>query len=555
MIIARGYQKEALDAILKNWNDGVTRQLVSLPTGCGKTVIFGLVVAKLKLPTLIIAHREELLYQAKQTLNRICPDADTGILKAGERGGLESDICIASVQTATRHTEELSKRNFKVLICDEAHHSVAGSYTKIFRDLGFMDGQPDRLLLGVTATAYRGDGVGLDNVFEKIVFERSILKMIKDRYLSDIRGLEVSTNHDISGVTTMAGDFSSNELSSAIDTPERNALIADTYLELGEDRRGVAFCVKVDHALHLAAAFRERGIACEAVYGNMDSDERQDVLKRFADNKLQILTNVGVLTEGWDAPDLSLILMARPTKSKGLFIQCVGRGLRLAPNKRDCLLIDFVDTARNHKLCGFGTLAGTEYLKATDGRTLLEIAEAEGILIPSDLGTPIINIIDLFESSDYVWHRRGNNYKLNLPNNQSLWCFAAVDGSGYIPMFLSGLGDAFCLTDKILPVDYAIGCCEDYVRRLYKSNLFFLKQAEWRGEPATAKQISLLRNYSVEFNKNITKGEAADLIDSNSPPPTLAQQNFLLRNGLYKCPWLLTNIEAYQIISQFKSTN
>ena len=127
MIIARGYQKEALDAILKNWNDGVTRQLVSLPTGCGKTVIFGLVVAKLKLPTLIIAHREELLYQAKQTLNRICPDADTGILKAGERGGLESDICIASVQTATRHTEELSKRNFKVLICDEAHHSVAGS--------------------------------------------------------------------------------------------------------------------------------------------------------------------------------------------------------------------------------------------------------------------------------------------------------------------------------------------------------------------------------------------------------------------------------------------
>jgi len=217
----------------------------------------------------------------------IASKAYLSLFKAEDLGGLESNICIASVQTAARHTEELVKRDFKLLICDEAHHAVTDSYTKIFNDLGFMISQPDKLLLGVTATAYRGDNAGLEAVFEKIIFERSILTMIKAGYLSDIRGLEVSTDCDISDVTMTAGDFSVNKLSAVIDTPQRNELIVNSYLNLGEGRRGVAFCVKVDHALHLAEAFRNRGISCEAVYGDMNSEERQDVLNRFSNHDLQ----------------------------------------------------------------------------------------------------------------------------------------------------------------------------------------------------------------------------------------------------------------------------
>lgn len=512
MITPRDYQLEALNSVISSWREGITRQLVSLPTGCGKTIIFGLVAETLRLPTLIIAHREELLYQAEQKLKLIYPEADIGILKAGERGGLESKICIASVQTATRHTEELSKRDFKLLICDEAHHAVTNSYTKIFNDLGFMYNQPDKLLLGVTATAYRGDNAGLDAVFEKIIFERSILTMIKAGYLSDVRGLEVSTDCDISDVTMTAGDFSVNKLSAIIDTPQRNELIVNSYLELGEERRGIAFCVKFDHALHLAEAFRKRGISCEAVYGDMESEERQDVLNRFANHELQLLTNVGVLTEGWDAPDLSLILMARPTKSKGLFIQCVGRGLRIAPDKVDCLLIDFVDTARNHKLCSLATLAGKEYIKPNK-HSLLKAVEDEALesaqFIAADLGTPTISTLDLFDRSTFVWQKTGANYILSLVDNRCLVC-QAVNG-GYRPLFISSPTDVKTLVEGVLPLDYACGVCEDYARTL-DSARFSLKNASWRNAPATEAQFDYLRKLKVSFDRDITKGEASDLI-------------------------------------------
>lgn len=150
MIQPRPYQTEALKKILKRWNNGVTRQLVSLPTGTGKTLLFGMVAGALKTCTLVLAHREELLLQARQKIRLVYPEADVGILKAEERSGLWTDICIASVQTAVRNADALRKRGFRLLICDEAHHAAAASYVKIFEALGFMEGDRSKLLLGVT---------------------------------------------------------------------------------------------------------------------------------------------------------------------------------------------------------------------------------------------------------------------------------------------------------------------------------------------------------------------------------------------------------------------
>ena len=296
MIKPRQYQIEAVKKILTKWQEGITRQLISLPTGVGKTLIVGLVAEALRERTLVLAHREELLHQAKSKIKMVYPDADIGFLKASEHGGLNCQICIASIQTAVRHTEELALRGYKLLICDEAHHAPSKSYKKVFEACGFMSGQADKLLLGVTATAYRGDSTGLDEVFQEIVFERSISTMMKAGYLCDVRCLEVNTGEDISCVHLRTGDFAVNELAQVIDIPERNTLVADTYLEYGEGRRGVVFGVKVEHALHLAEAFRERGVACEAVYGDMPEEQRRDVLQRYADHELQILTNVGVLS-------------------------------------------------------------------------------------------------------------------------------------------------------------------------------------------------------------------------------------------------------------------
>ena len=551
MIQPRPYQSEALKKIITAWKAGKTRQLISLPTGTGKTVIFGLVAEALRTRTLILAHREELLYQAEQKIHFVYPDADTGILKAEEREGLDREICIASIQTAVRHIEELSQRGYKLLICDEAHHAVANSYMKVFDELGFMAGNPEKLLLGVTATAYRGDNLGLCNVFEDITFESSILAMMRGGYLCDVRGLSVNTGTDISCVHMTNGDFALNKLSALIDIPERNSLIADTYVTQGEGRHGVVFGVKVSHALNLAEAFRARGVSCEAVYGDMPTDERQDILSRYARHELQMLTNIGVLTEGWDVPDTDIIMMARPTKSRGLYVQCAGRGLRTAPNKKDCLLVDFVDIARKHDLCGFGTLAGKP-LNCGRGESMLEEIErteceqyARGICLP-----PQTEEFDVFNRSNYVWEKFGSHYKLSFFGDSALWCKSLDEG--YSPVIVSSSGSVTSLTDGLLPLDYCMGVCEDYARKLDGAK-YALKSAEWRNDPATEKQLRVLRKNGIGYHEGISKGEAAELLKPVfSAGATAKQIYFISRYRLHDSPELLTKQEAGKIISQYK---
>ena len=548
MLKPRHYQIEAVKKILTKWQEGITRQLISIPTGTGKTLIFGLVAEALRERTLVLAHREELLYQAKSKIKLVYPDADIGFLKASEHGGLNCKICIASIQTAIRHTEELALRGYKLVICDEAHHAPSKSYKKIFNELGFMSGQADKLLLGVTATAYRGDSTGLDEVFQEIVFERSILTMMKAGYLCDVRCLEVNTGEDISCVHLRTGDFAVNELASLIDIPERNALVADTYLEHGEGRRGVVFGVKVEHALHLAEAFRERGVACEAVYGDMPSEQRQDILARYANHELQMLTNVGVLTEGWDVPDTDIIMMARPTKSRGLYVQCVGRGLRIAPNKKDCLLIDFVDLAKRHDLCGAGTLAGKKKLNLTKDFTLLETLEREEKYRENQYREPTHEYIDVFDRSRYAWQKRAEHYMLQLPDSQALFC-QQVDG-GYIPVLVSQY-ETEHLSDDVLPLDYCMGVCEDYARQS-GVNSYTLKDTAWRTQMPTEKQIKAMAAIGIQFRPSITRGEAAELLGQAWDVGATDKQIYVIKKyGLHEAPELLTKKQAREIISVY----
>ena len=549
MIQPRPYQTEALKKVLSKWSEGVTRQLVSLPTGTGKTILFGMTAEAIRQRTLILVHREELLYQAKSKMRLVYPDADIGILKASERSGLKADICIASIQTAVRHIPELARRKFKLIICDEAHHAPSKSYKKIFEALGFLGSNREKLLLGVTATAYRGDSTGLDEVFQEIVFERSILTMMRAGYLCDIRCLEVNTGKDISCVHLRTGDFAVNELASVIDIPERNALVADTYLEHGEGRRGVVFGVKVEHAMHLAEAFRERGIPCEAVYGEMPTEQRQDILNRYANHELQILTNVGVLTEGWDVPDTDIIMMARPTKSRGLYVQCVGRGLRLAPDKKDCLLIDFVDIAKRHDLCGVGVLAGKKKIMLNPERTLLEeLDREEKTYKPNEYREPTYENIDVLNRSRYVWQTRGEHFVLTLIG-EVLYC-QKVEG-GYMPL-ASSSGVMRQLSDEPLPRDYALGVCEDYARQIGAN--YAVKDAEWRYEPATEKQLSILRSKGMYIKEGLTKGEAAELLGKvMDAGATEKQILFIKYHSLHDSPELLTKREACKIIGDYKA--
>lgn len=215
---------------------------------------------------------------------------------------------------------------------------------RVLRQLGVFEPDFPGILLGFTATTKRGDGKGLDQVFDEIIFERDVHFLIEHQYLVPLRGYRIATQADLSRVSAGSGeDFDVEELAEAIDIEERNALVARAIQELARDRRTIVFCVTVSHARNLSKALNQLGVPAGMIHGQMKKDARAHVLENFRQGQLMALTNVGVLTEGFDDPGVSCVAMARPTRSSGLYTQCVGRGTRLAPEKSDCLVLDFVD--------------------------------------------------------------------------------------------------------------------------------------------------------------------------------------------------------------------
>jgi superfamily II DNA or RNA helicase len=568
MITPRPYQTEAVSACIREREKGLTRGLVSLPTGCGKTPLAAMLINEIGEETLFLAHRQELISQAVDKISLVVPKTDIGVLQAKETGGIDAKICVASVQTAVqkRRLGELKGRDFKLAIIDECHHAVKdSSYWRVLSELGFMGGDPERLLVGLSATPFRLDGKPLGEFFERVVFERSILAMMKGGYLCDARGVRISTEADLSGVHTEMGDLAVNELSIAVDTPERNNLIAESYLKHAPGRRAVAFCVDVQHSHNLANAFNNAGIRAKAVWGAMDKDDRRETLARFLNGELDVLTNCNVLTEGFDDPGISAILLARPTKSQGLYAQMAGRGLRLHPGKRDCLILDFVDMAGRHKLCRFADLAGDPRIKADDGESLLEAANrteeaaksrARGYANISASGS---GEIDLFGRSDLVWTPvDGGHYRIAVDDSRNVWV-RKVDG-GYTVWLADKRGSAkSALSNSILDLGYAQGVAEDYVRANAPRYLVS-RDATWRKDRASEKQIDLLRRWKIPHSPGISKGEACALIDlevahreAAKMEPATAKQIWFIHNRIgVDVAEGLTKGEASRIISEAK---
>jgi len=559
----RPYQTEAINKICRAWeDDGVTRQLVSLPTGGGKTIIFALLAERLNVPTLVLAHREELLSQAKAKIRMVNQFANVGILQAQTLDGLYSKICVASVQTAVRpqRIDSLRRRNFKLLIIDEAHHVTStNTYGNIVNALGFMGDDKEKLLVGVTATAFRGDGVALGGVFDKVTFERTVMAMIRGGYLTDARGIAVHTTSDLSGVHTKMGDFAAGELSLAVNTEERNRLVVKSYLENAADRKAIVFCCDIKHSQDMAKAFRNKGIEAAAVWGAMEG--RSDVLSDYARGDTRVVCNCNVLTEGFDDPGTSAVLLARPTKSRGLYMQMVGRGLRLAPGKSDCLVLDFADMAGKHSLCSLANLAGANpKFKVKDGQTIteaLEAIEATEIWKKEQIGEVSSEEVELFERSSFVWTpTQDGHYKLPIGDGV-LWIRKFAQG--FIPFVLAhGETKAAPLSDIVLPLGYAQGVAEDYVRQNAKNLKLIDREAHWRREPASDKQLSQLKKWKVPFFGEITKGEAAELLsieidrrESKNRGPATQKQIYHIRSKIgIPVPDNITFGEARKLIAE-----
>ncbi len=539
----RDYQTQALEAVEMN-RSRINRQLIALATGCGKTIIFAhlprLIGAR---KTLVLAHREELLNQAKDKMQAVNPDLNIEIEQADRRASpLFSDVVIASVATIGRkgspRLEALRPELFDLIVVDEAHHSIASSYRTIFDHFHVFE-DPRKLLVGVTATPNRGDKVGLSEVYQDIVFKRDIREMIEAGWLCPIVAYRIKTHTDLSGVRISHGDFVDSDLSEAVNTDDRNSLAVDAYRAYCEGRRALVFCVDKEHTIDMAETFRKAGIECGVVLGDTPAEERAATLQALADGKIKVVANCMVLTEGYDLPTLSAIIMARPTKSGLLYTQCIGRGTRIHPEKRDVIIIDLTDNSTKHTLVSLPSLFGLSSEFELKGKSVTEAQkEIEGLQakfphIPLHKAHSMEEINKMIEKFDilkvaqidsqvsqysqYTWVPSADGYSLYLKNkDQSNHGKISIIQNlleKYEVRLLGTLTDnQIALCDNL---QAAFQAGDQYLNSYHSNELVLYSQnARWRNDQASDKQKGYLRFLGVEFPEDLSKGQAAMLINN-----------------------------------------
>jgi ATP-dependent helicase IRC3 len=432
----RPYQREAIAAVLAARREGVRRLMVSLPTGAGKTVIFAELTRLARRQVLVLAHREELLGQAREKLERVLPPGTVvGVERGADRAPANAKVLVGSIRSLheARLAELVSGRDIGLIIYDECHHAAAPDNLRVLRQLGVFEPNWNGTLLGFTATTARGDGQGLNAAFERIVYSRSLPELIDDGFLCRLRGFRVATHADLRRLSALAPDFSEEELAEAVDIEERNALVARSIQELARDRRTIAFCVTVRHARNLSHALNAVGVPAGIVHGGLTSDVRARALRDFREGRTQVLTNVGVLTEGFDDPGVSCIAMARPTRSAGLYTQCVGRGTRLAPGKTDCLILDFVDLS-TLSLCSLPSLFGMPNELDLQGG---DAAEARRRWLQIEIDNPGLELLPGAVTLADIQERAASFDPLTLEVREDV---RAISGNGWFSLARHGVG-------------------------------------------------------------------------------------------------------------------
>ena len=407
----RPRQVECLDSIRNEYLAGTYQQLVVAATGIGKAVILANIkrcMADL-LPgkMLVFAHRDELVKQLITTLKEWNPDLKVGKEMADEYADTDCDIVVSCNASIGRDGAMRLLRfgSFDIVVCDEAHHSIASTYLNVFEQTEVLKPYSTKLLVGFTATPKRKnlkrtkkdqtvletedkDLLQLNSVYKKIVFKYPLRKAIKEGWLVPLRGYVLKTRVDLSAIKTTAGDYQQDELEQTVNTRERNAAIVNAWRKDCENRQTVAFCVQIQHAKDLAEAFRTMGVKAEAVWG-VDPD-RASKLARHQSKDITVLCNAQLLTEGYDDWRVSCIVDAAPTKSPSKYTQCIGRGTRLQSltgnlleaiaaglrlEKRDCIVLDVVDNNKRCSLVTLPSLLGLNPDMDLQGQSVTAVAE------------------------------------------------------------------------------------------------------------------------------------------------------------------------------------
>jgi superfamily II DNA or RNA helicase len=332
------YQREAIDSLEQMRAEQRTIALLTHAQGAGKTVVAVTDAKRLGGRTLFVAHRRELVTQAYEHLRQLWPEVTTGLFMGEVRDYEEHNIA-ASIQSISEHLDEFPPTAFQYLVIDEAHHAAARTYKRI---LGYFRPQ---FVLGLTATPDRADGQSILEIFRDCAHRLGLREAIERGHLAPIRCFRVLTNVDLSRVRFNQVQYNRKDIEERVIVPPRDRLIVDTYVNHVSGRKTVAFCVNVRHGESLSELFRRSGVPARSVSGRMPRSDREKYLAAFHRGDLRVLCACDILNEGWDCPDVEVLLMARPTLSKVIYMQQLGRGTRKAPGKESLVVIDFVDNA------------------------------------------------------------------------------------------------------------------------------------------------------------------------------------------------------------------
>lgn len=520
----RDYQTDAIQSVWDAHRGGMQRPAVVLPTGAGKTVIFSAMAQEWAAGphgtgrSMVLVHRDELADQALAKLRNAAPHLRVGKVKAQDND-VDADVVVASVQTLARPSRrkvlELSQHRdpgpLGLIITDECHHAAARSYQDVY------DSFPHARHVGFTATLERGDGVGLGSVWDDVVYSRSILWMIKQGHLvqprgfnEDLRGLDLGT------VKRSRGDFQANDLGEAMEDAGLSDALPPLWKEHAGGRPTIVFTPTVATAESVAASFSlVHGVPAAVVSGATPREERRKAYEDFRLGRIKVLVNCMVLTEGFDAPWASCVIIARPTQSRPLYVQMVGRVLRPWGDKSDAIVINV--GGAGGKLATLVDLEPGAVKEVKDGEGLLEAEEREleesGPEAPGGPVKPrqirLREAASLFAASHSAWLQTAAGVMFISAGERTYFLWANQETPGTWDVCWKPKQGTWQRTEhQAMDVELAMAWAEAEAES--HGSFSVLRKASWRSGKPTDKMINYALNLGIQNPGGMNKSDLAD---------------------------------------------
>lgn len=533
----RDYQLRCRDSILQEFKE-VQSTLVTKPTGTGKTVTISLVIKAMQpVRALVVAHREELIWQARRTIEEwtgLDCEIEMGDLSASTSLFHRTPVVIATIQTlsSSNRLQRFRPDDFGLVVCDEGHHGTADTYRRMFNHFS----QNSNLkILGVTATPDRADEEALGQIFQTVAFDYEILDAIRDGWLVPIEQQFVSVaGLDFSTVKTTAGDLNGADLAAVMEAESNLHGVATPTIEIIGSRRAIVFASSVAQAETLSNIFnRHKTGLSEWVCGKTPKDDRREILQRFKDGSTQVVVNVGVLTEGFDDPGVEVIVMARPTKSRALYAQMAGRSTRPLPGvvdnlpdadtrraciaasaKPSCLLVDFVGNSGKHKLMSSADILGGNCSDEAVAKAV-ERAKRKGgpVMMTEELQAAEAELIAETEKRRKLEEARKARLVARAKYTSKL--VNPFDALDIQPVRERGWDTGKTLSEKQRALLQKQGVDPDSMPYAQGRQIINELFRRWNGGLCSMKQSAVLKRYGYE-TKNMTREQASKALDALS---------------------------------------